>query len=106
MSERRVVKLPEERRTSDFYANFTVTEDEEKIVVNEGWIYAPRRGNEIMGIIKKFFSSMAKNRNKKVIHQFEASTLAGKKLAQKNDEYRYKERTNDGNTIYEGEYDP
>ena len=106
MPERKVVRLPEKNRTSDFYANFTVTEYEDKIVVNEGWIYAPRRGNEIMKLIKNFFSNLAKSRNKKVVHQFEASTLAGKKLAQKNEEYRYKERTSDGNTLYEGEYDP
>lgn len=106
MAEREVVKLPEENRTGNFYASFTLKEDDEKITVNEGYIYAPRRGNEIMAIIKNFFKNLARSKKKKVIHQFEASSLPGKKLVQKNEEYKHTGRSSGGNSTYEAEYDP
>lgn len=104
--ERRKIRLPNKDSSGDFFAEYTVTEDDEKIVLNEGWINAPRRGNEIMKVIRSFLEKLAKTKNKKVIHQYEASTLKGKKLIQRQEGYQYKGRSSDGYSVYESEIDP
>lgn len=104
--ERKTIRLPESDSSSDFFAQYTIIEDENKITVTEGWINAPRRGDEIMKIIKNFLSKLANARRKKVIHHYEAATLKGKKLIQRQDGYTYKGRSSDNNSVYETEVDP
>lgn len=100
------LRLPEQNRTPDFYADFTVKETGREIIVTEGWIFAPHRGNEMMNIIQSNLQRLARERNKKVVHLYEASTIEGKKLVQRNSRYSYLERSHAGYSVYKAVYEP
>lgn len=104
MSE--IVHLPEIGRSADFMAEFTLTEEKGALVATEGWINAPHRGQEIMGIISNKLQEIASSRGQPVIHRYEASTPEGRTLIQKYPEYHWAGRSSDHNPIYEKEYQP
>ena len=100
------LRLPEQNRSSEFYADFTIKETMHEIVVTEGWIFAPHRGDEMMNIIQSSLQTLALERNKTVVHLYEASTLEGKKLVQRNSRYSYLERSHAGYSVYKAVYEP
>lgn len=101
-----ILRLPDSGRTNEFYADFTLKDDDEFVVVTEGWIFAPHRGNEMMDIIQSKLSLLARDRNKTFIHLYEASTIEGKKLVQRNSRYSYVGRSHAGYSVYKAVYEP
>lgn len=104
MQER--ILLPEAGRTTDFYAEFTLQEMEGFILATNGWINAPGRGSEIMDIVQSKFQEIATTGNVRIVHRYEAATPAGKKFIQKRSDYRWKDRSYEGYSIYEKEFLP
>ncbi|MFH0943002.1 MAG: hypothetical protein V1810_02390 [Candidatus Beckwithbacteria bacterium] len=107
MSEILTLQLPKDgTRTPDFMADYTLVEENDKLVATHGWINAPNRGDEIMTIIQDELQHLASGRNKTVIHRFEAQTLKGKKLIQRYPDYRWVGRSSTNDPVYEKEFLP
>lgn len=104
MAER--LTLPHKGRSAEFMADYTLTERGGVIVATEGWICAPRRGNEIMHIVMDELQSIASARGKTVVHEYEASTPKGRNLIQRFSEYQWAGRSATHNPIYKREYKP
>ena len=104
MAER--LKLPKSGRTPEFFADYTIFDRGSHLEVNEGWIQAEGRGNEIMSEIINTFQEIATSRQKPLVHLYEASTLNGKRLIKRYPEYQWVGRSSDRNSIYERTYYP
>jgi hypothetical protein len=99
-------RLPDEGRTPNFYADFTIQDEKGYLVATEGWMEAPNRGDELMSIVQSKLQQIATEKGKKVVHRFEAASQGGKKLIQKYSDYRWVGRSSDRNPLYEKEYFP
>lgn len=101
-----LLRLPHEGRTSDYFAEFTLFDEGDHLVARNGWIQAEGRGRELMDEIQKEFRSIAGKRGKKLVHQYEAKTLAGKKFIHHYLQYQWVGRSTTRNPLYEYSYDP
>jgi hypothetical protein len=104
MSER--YKLPKDGYKADFFAEFVLKEEGNFFIATDGWIQAPHRGDEIMQVVHNELQRIASETGRKVVHRYEADSLAGKKLIQRQSGYNWKGRSPTGNSVYEREFTP
>ena len=98
--------LPEIGRMADFFAEFTLKTEGDHLVATDEWAYAPRRGNEIIEVIEAKLQEIATNSGLKVVFRCETSTLQGKKLIHKRGGYNWRDRSYEGNSVYEKDFLP
>lgn len=103
---REQLKLPRRGRTAEYFADYTLRDEGERIVATDGWITAPHRGTEIMNEIAEEFQRIARRKRKPVVHRYEAATLQGRKLIHKFPQYQWVERSYEGYPVYEYTYEP
>lgn len=104
MSER--IKLPEKGRTPTFFAEYSLITKDSCIIATQGWIEARGRGDEMMDVIRAKLQNVADTKNTVVVHQYEASTLAGKNLIARQPDYHWAGRSSSHNSLYEKRYNP